>query len=121
MIDLTKEERFQYPNTDEARAQIMKDYYEIIDEINKNIGKMFNVQPMEKIEVRRIPEFKEKDAPVAFGNPASLDGVRPAAVQVNLRMPSDVFNFGTRTLAYNEAIPGHAFHLTVAQKIKGLP
>ncbi len=42
MIDLTKEERFQYPNTDDARAQIIKDYHEIIDEINKNIGKMFN-------------------------------------------------------------------------------
>ncbi len=65
--------------------------------------------------MRRIPEFKEKDAPVAFGNPASLDGVRPAAMQVNLRKPSDVFKFGMRTLAYHEAIPEHAFQLTLAQ------
>ncbi|MCP4763349.1 MAG: DUF885 domain-containing protein [archaeon] len=117
---LMKEERFTYPDSDESRQLILKDFKNIVDDINANIGKMFDFPPITNFEVKRMAEFKEKNSPGAFAQPPSLDG-RPGVFWVNLRSPKDVFKFGMRTLAYHEAIPGHVFQMSIAQKLKGIP
>jgi uncharacterized protein (DUF885 family) len=110
-----------YSDTDEGRAQILKDYQTIIDEISANLGDYFSVQPKAKVKVVRVPEFSEKTAPGAYYQPPSLDGERPGTFYANLRSVAEIPKFGMRTLAYHEAVPGHHFQIAIAQELKDLP
>ncbi len=121
MRRLGSEARFLYPDTDSARVQILKKYQEIIDEIDQNLGMIFNVRPKMGVEVRRVPEFKEKTAPGAYYNGPAMDGSRPGVFFANLRDVKEISKFGMRTLAYHEAIPGHHFQIAIQQEITGVP
>lgn len=110
-----------YPDTDEGRAQILKDFQTIIDEIDGGLGDYFDVRPKAGVEVRRVPPFSEKTAPGAYYQPPALDGSRPGVFYLNLRNTDEIARFGMRTLAYHEAIPGHHFQLAVMQELKGVP
>ena len=121
MRRLGSEDRFLYPDTDSARVQILKKYQEIIDEIDQNLGMIFNVRPKMGVEVRRVPEFKEKTAPGAYYNGPAMDGSRPGVFFANLRDVKEISKFGMRTLAYHEAIPGHHFQIAIQQEITGVP
>mmetsp|Transcript_32711 Transcript_32711/g.41827 ORF Transcript_32711/g.41827 Transcript_32711/m.41827 type:complete len:645 (-) Transcript_32711:145-2079(-) len=101
----------------EARAQILKDYREIIQEIDRGMDKVFDVRPNSPCIVERIPEFKEKGSPAAFYFPPALDGSKPGTFFANLRDVKEVAKFDMRTLAYHEGIPGHHFQLGVAQSL----
>jgi uncharacterized protein (DUF885 family) len=110
-----------YADSDEGRAQILKDYQAIIDEIQADLGKHFNTQPKAKVEVKRMPVYTEKSAPVAYYNGPPLDGSRPGTFYANLRDVKEIPKFGMRTLAYHEAIPGHHMQVAIASELKGLP
>jgi uncharacterized protein (DUF885 family) len=77
--------------------------------------------PKAPVEVRRVPEFKEKTAPAAYYNPPALDGSRPGVFYANLRDMNALPRFGMRTLAVHEAVPGHHFQIALAQEQEGGP
>lgn len=110
-----------YPDTDEGRAQIIKDFQTIIDEIDDGLGDTFGVRPKMGVKVERVPVFREKTAPGAYYNPPAFDGSRPGIFYINLRNTAEVAKFGMRTLAYHEAIPGHHFQTTIQQELEGVP
>ncbi|MFM7459292.1 MAG: DUF885 domain-containing protein [Burkholderiales bacterium] len=110
-----------YPNTDEGRAQILKDYTAIIDEINAKLDPLFGIKPKAKVIVERVPTFTENGAPLAYYNPPAMDGSKPGVFYANLRKPDEIAKFTMRTLAYHEAIPGHHLQIAIAQELKGLP
>jgi uncharacterized protein (DUF885 family) len=121
-IDLmSKQERFYYPDTDKGREQILADYQLIIDEIEIGLSNAFNVKPKAKVEVARIPLFKEKTSPGAYYNSPALDGSRPGIFYANLYDIKATPKYSMRTLAYHEAIPGHHFQRAVAQELEDLP
>jgi uncharacterized protein (DUF885 family) len=121
MQKLNEDPRFLYPDTDEARAQILKDYQAIIDEVDAGMDAAFAVRPKAKVEVKRVPEFREKTAPGAYYNAPPRDGSRPGVFYANLREVKEVAKFGMRTLSYHEAIPGHHFQISIAQELEGVP
>ncbi len=121
MNALAEDERFYYPDTDEGREQILKDYQKIIDEINAGIDNSFNVRPKSGVEVVRIPEFKEKTSPGAYYQQPSMDGSRPGRFFANLYDIKATPKYGMRTLAYHEAVPGHHFQIAIAQELEGVP
>lgn len=121
MQALAKSPSQLYPNNDDGRAQILKDYQAIIDEISQGLDPYFITKPQAKVEVRRIPTFTEKSAPGAYYNAPSLDGSRPGIFFANLRNLDEQPKFGMRTLAYHEAVPGHHMQIAIAQELKGLP
>lgn len=121
MQALNKEPRFLYPDTDAGRAQILVDYQKIIDDIDANMGDFFKVRPKAKVEVHRVPEFKEKTAPGAYYNAPPFDGSKPGIFYANLRSVEEIPKFGMRTLAYHEAVPGHHYQIARAQELEGLP
>jgi uncharacterized protein (DUF885 family) len=118
---LALEPRFQYPDTDEARAQILADYQAIIDEIDAGLDPYFDLRPKVGVKVERIPDFREQTAPGAYYNPPPLDGSRPGVFYANLRDVREIYTWGMRTLAYHEATPGHHFQIAIAQELQGVP
>lgn len=121
MRGLANEERFLYPDTPEGRAQILKDYQTIIDEISVGLEQWFAVQPKAGVKVERIPEFKEKTSPGAYYRGPAMDGSRPGVFYANLYDIKATPKFDMRTLAYHEAVPGHHFQIAIAQEQKDLP
>ncbi len=117
---LQREPQHQYQG-DDVRTAIIDDYQDILDEVNLRIAAVFNHGPLEKIAVKRLPEFKEPDSPIAYAQPPALDGSRPGTLWLNLRDPKNIYRWGMRTLAYHEGIPGHVYQMTQAQKLKGVP
>jgi hypothetical protein len=110
-----------YPDTDEGRAQALKDYQSIIDEISAGLDPYFSTKPKAKVEVKRVPVFAEKTAPQAYYQPGSFDGARNGAFFANLRDMKEIPKLSMRTLSYHEAVPGHHFQISIAQELKGLP
>jgi uncharacterized protein (DUF885 family) len=111
----------RYPDTDEGRAQILRDYQSIIDEIAAGLDAHFGTKPAAKVVVKRVPAFAEKTAPGAYYNSPPLDDSKPGVFYVNLGDVAAIARFRMRTLAYHEAVPGHHLQGAIAQEQKGLP
>jgi uncharacterized protein (DUF885 family) len=77
--------------------------------------------PKAPIEVRRVPQFKEKTAAGAYYNAPAIDGTRPGVFYANLRDMNEAPRFGMRTLALHEGVPGHHFQMALAQEQTGGP
>jgi uncharacterized protein (DUF885 family) len=121
MQKLNEDPKFLYPDTPEAREQILKDYQAIIDEVDAGMDAAFAVRPKAKVEVKRVPEFREKNAPGAYYNAPPRDGSKPGVFYANLREVKEIAKFGMRTLSYHEAVPGHHFQISIAQELTGVP
>lgn len=121
MKQLADDERFYYPDTDAGREQILADYQTIIDEINTGLDDAFRVRPKATVEVKRIPEFKEKTSPGAYYQQPALDGSRPGIFYANLYDIKATPKYGMRTLAYHEAVPGHHFQIAIQQELEDVP
>ena len=73
------------------------------------------------MEVKRIPQFKEKTAPGAYYEAPAFDGSRPGVFFANLYDIKATPTYSMRTLAYHEGIPGHHFQIAIAMELEGLP
>jgi uncharacterized protein (DUF885 family) len=106
---------------DGQREAIIRTYEEILEEVNQRMPELFNFGSLKEIAVERLPEFKEPDSPIAYAQPPAMDGTYPGTLWLNLRDPSNLYQWGMRTLAYHEGIPGHVYQMAQAQKLRGLP
>jgi uncharacterized protein (DUF885 family) len=121
MARLAKDPRFLYPNTDEGRKAALADYAKMVEQQLISSRQVIGLVPQAPMEVKRIPEFKEKTAPGAYYNPPAMDGSRPGVFYANLRDMNEVPKFGMRTLAIHEGVPGHHFQIALAQEQSGGP
>lgn len=119
--DLAADPKFYYEDSDEGRAQILKDYQVILDEIEAGLDDAFRIRPKAGMEVVRIPEFKEKTSPGAYYQQPAIDGSRPGRFFANLYDIKATPKYSMRTLAYHEGIPGHHFQIAVSMELEGLP
>ena len=110
-----------YADSDSGRAQLLKDYQSIIDEISAGLDPYFKTQPKAKVVVKRVPTFTEASAPGAYYNSPPLDGSAPGTFYANLRDVKELPKYTMRSLAYHEAVPGHHLQISIAQEIKDLP
>jgi uncharacterized protein (DUF885 family) len=118
---LAKDPRFLFPNDDPGRAAALAEYTRLIDQALERSKQLFATIPAAKVEVRRVPEFKEATAPGAYYEGASLDRTRPGIFYANLRDMNEVARWAMPTLAYHEGVPGHHFQISTAQELKRLP
>ncbi len=122
MDKLGKDPRFLYPNDDKGRADALAEYTQLINEAKDRSSKqLFLTTPQAKIEVRRVPEFKQATAPGAYYEAPAMDGSRPAIFFANLRDMNEVPKWSMPTLAYHEGVPGHHWQISTAEELKGLP
>src|SRR5438132_3101903 len=119
---LGKDSRFLYPNDDKGRTDALAEYTQLINEAKDRSSKqLFLTTPQAKIEVRRVPEFKEATAPGAYYEALAMDGSRPGIFFANLRDMNEVPKWSIPTLAYHEGVPGHHWQISTAEELKGLP
>lgn len=116
-----KDPQFLYTDDANGKAQCLKDYQIIIDEIDNNMGDIFDMRPKIGVKVEAVPEFKQQGAPGAYYNPPAMDGTRPGIFYANMRSMAEIPKFGMRTLSYHEAIPGHHFQIALQQELTGVP
>src|SRR5436189_4380585 len=106
MDKLTKDPRFLYPNDDKGRSDALARYTELITQATQRSSKeLFLSTPHAKIEVRRVPEFKESTAPGAYYDIPAMDGSRPGIFFANLRDMNEVPKWSMPTLAYHDGVP----------------
>jgi len=119
--DVLAEPRFQFPAGDSGRAMIIAQYQAILDDASERVKNLFGVQPKARLEVKRVPEFKEATSAGAYYMRPSMGGKRPGVFFANLRDPQETKRPEMRTLAYHEGIPGHHFQLSVQNELTGVP
>jgi len=119
--EMAENPRFYYSDSGEGRDQILADYQALIDEIAGQLEPWFDVVPVSAVEVKRVPEFKEKTAPGGYYEMPAMDGSRPGVFYANLYDIKATPTYGMRTLTYHEAIPGHHFQLAIQQEQDDLP
>ena len=110
-----------YPNTDAGRQAYLDQSKAYIDAIYSDVGTYFNVLPKAPLEVRRVEEWREATAPIAFYNQPTPDGSRPGIYYVNLHDMSTRQKHGMETVAYHEGAPGHHFQIAIQQELTGVP
>ena len=77
------------PTMTAGRQAALADYTAMIQDQLERSAALFGRLPKATIEVRRVPEFKEKTAPGAYYNPPAFDGSRPGIFFANLRDMSE--------------------------------
>jgi uncharacterized protein (DUF885 family) len=110
-----------YPDSEQGRADILRDYQSIIDEISKGLDPYFSMKPKAGVVVKRVEPFAEKEAASAYYQSPPMDGSKPGTFYANLRDLKEQPQFSMRTLSYHEAVPGHHFQIAIAQELQGLP
>jgi len=121
MDALGKDTQFHFPNDDKGRADALAEYTRLINDAIERCRLLFATVPKAKIEVQRVPVFKEATSAGAYYNGASMDGASPGIFYANLRDMTELPKWGMRTLAYHEGVPGHHWQIATAQELKGLP
>jgi len=110
-----------FPNTAEGKQAYLDQSKAYIDSIYADVGKYFNVLPKAPLEVRRVEDWRQDTAPIAFYNQPAPDGSRPGIYYVNLKDMSTAQKHEMETVAYHEGAPGHHFQIAIQQELEGVP
>jgi len=110
-----------YPDTDEGKQAYLDQSKAYIDSIYADVGKYFNIIPKAPLEVRKVEDWREETAPIAFYNQPSPDGSRPGIYYVNLKDMTTKQKHEMETIAYHEGAPGHHFQIAIQQELEGVP
>ena len=109
MTGLGNDRRFQFPDNDTGRAQILAFIQERLATIRAVLPKAFATLVKGNLEVRRLPPEEEPGAPGAYGGAGSIDGSIPGKYWINLRTTKLHSRYSLPTLTHHEAIPGHVW------------
>jgi uncharacterized protein (DUF885 family) len=118
---LQRDPKQLYPDTDEGRKAALAGYKAMIEQQLVLSRSLVGLVPKASIDVQRVPAFKEATAPLAYYIPPAMDGSRPGVFNVNLNDIRSMYQFGMRTLAVHEGVPGHHFQIALAQEQEGGP
>lgn len=118
---LRTDPRFKYPNTEEGRAEYLRDARAVIASVMAIAPRYFSVLPKTGLEVRAVEKWREGTAPTAFYNPPSADGSRPGIYYVNLVDMRQTQKTQVAAIAAHEGAPGHHFQIARQQELQALP
>jgi uncharacterized protein (DUF885 family) len=107
MQALAKDPRYQFPEGDKGRAEIMAFIQNRLDWIRSQMPLAFNTVVSPNMEVKRLPPEEEPGAPAAYGGAGSIDGKIPGRFWLNLRTTDLHSKYSLADLTFHESIPGH--------------
>ena len=109
MTALGKDRRYQFPDDDTGRAQVMALIENRVADIRTRLPRAFATLVPGNFEVKRMAPEVEPGAPGAYGGPGSIDGNVPGKFWINLRTTDLWRTFSLPTLTYHESLPGHVW------------
>ena len=77
--------KYQYPNTDAAKEQLLKDLNVKVQAVRAKLPKLFGTLPKADLVIKRVPKNIEAGAPGGYYNNPPLDDSRPGIYWINLR------------------------------------
>lgn len=110
-----------YPNTDEAKEELLEELRGQVEEINLIAPQWFGTLPPQEVEVRRIPVYEQDSSAGGYYTSPSLDGSRPGIYWINLKDTADWPKYSLKALTYHEAVPGHHFQIGLQQAVEDMP
>jgi uncharacterized protein (DUF885 family) len=89
--------------------------------VDARIGELFSFLPKTQLEIRPVPEYREKTDAAGSYQSGTPDGSRPGVFYYNTYDLPSRFTWGVETLYLHEAAPGHHFQISLAQENEALP
>ena len=109
MNALAKDPKYQFPDNDAGRAEIVAYIQTWLGKIRAQLPRAFRTLVKGNVEVKRLPLAEEPGAPAAYGGAGSIDGTIPGRFWINLRTTELHSKYSLPDLTMHEAIPGHAW------------
>ncbi len=121
LTELSRQERFLYPNNDAGRAQLLADLNRQMEGVKARMPEYFATIPRSAMEVKRVPPAIELGAPRGYAQGPSLDGARPGAYYINLVDTRIWPRWALPTLTYHESVPGHLWQGSIVLENQSIP
>jgi uncharacterized protein (DUF885 family) len=105
-----------------ASKEWLREQYEAVGKrVDARIGELFSLLPKTPLEIRPVPDYREKTDAAGSYQSGTPDGSRPGVFYYNgYDLPSRS-TWGIETLYLHEAAPGHHFQISLAQENEALP
>ncbi|MFO0909569.1 MAG: DUF885 domain-containing protein [Isosphaeraceae bacterium] len=100
---------------------IVARHREILEEMRRNLPKLFGRLPVSDFEVREFDPVRAKSSPAGEYLPMPADGSRPGIFFVNTLDPPSRPVWTMQALAYHEAVPGHHLQGALAAEAPARP
>jgi uncharacterized protein (DUF885 family) len=121
LAQVTADPRHRYEDSDEGRAQLIRDVEARVARMMERAPQYFGRMPRSPLVVRRVPLLAEASQPGAYYSPPTLDGAQPGVYYINLRNLAEMTRIDVPTQDFHEAVPGHHFQVALAQEIEDAP
>ncbi len=118
---MKEDKKFYYANTEEGKAEYLKNAVGLIDNLKSRLDELFITKPKADIIVKAVEPFREKSAGKAFYQRGTPDGSRPGTYYANLYDMEAMPIYQMEALAYHEGIPGHHMQISIAQELEDIP
>jgi uncharacterized protein (DUF885 family) len=109
--------KFKFKSRDDMRDT----FYAIGKVVDGNVRSQFSTIPKASLEIRPVPEYKEKTDAGGSYNQGTADGSRPGIFYFNAYDLPSRSKPESETLYLHEAVPGHHFQISLAQENAALP
>jgi uncharacterized protein (DUF885 family) len=109
--------QYKYKSKDDMRDTFLT----IGKQVDKRIPEQFAILPKTPLEIRAVPEYREKTDAGGSYNQGTPDGSRPGVFYYNAYDLPSRSKVGDETLYLHEAVPGHHFQISLAQENAALP
>ena len=113
-----KEDRTFYATSGE---QVLDLYTKYTRQMEKELPKLFNRLPKNKLVVIPMDSFRSQNAVPADYTQGAPDGSRPGRINVNQYGPTQRLVLNIEAIAYHEGVPGHHLQISIGQELAGLP
>ncbi len=116
--DHIKKDRSFYATSGE---QVLDLYTKYARQMEKELPRLFNRLPKNKLEIVPMDSFRAQNAVPADYNEGAADGSRPGRINVNEYGPTERLTLNIEAIAYHEGVPGHHLQISIGQELPGLP
>ncbi|WP_240700189.1 DUF885 domain-containing protein [Sphingomonas gei] len=104
-----------------SKEALRDEYYAIGKRVDARVGGIFSTLPKTRLEIRPVPEYREKTDAAGSYFPGAPDGSRPGVFYYNSYDLPSRSTWGQETLYLHEGAPGHHFQISLAQENEALP
>ena len=117
---------FEHLRTDpqfkfKTREEMGDAFREVGKRVDLRVREQFSTIPKSPLEIRPVPEYREKTDAGGSYQQGTPDGSRPGVFYYNAYDLPSRSKPGTDTLFLHEAVPGHHFQISLAQENTALP